>query len=326
MIEFFLHVAILLILFFIAIFLFQKIAIKKMSQNLLKALKAPVFAFIAVLFLSWGLKLLQSKWNFEIQSFTIATFRNCAFLGVFCWAYTRVKKVYLGSLLEKVSDRKSPIYKETIEVASNVFSALIYIATFFALLQISGINIVPFITFGGLGLAVFGIAGKDFMSNFFAGISLKLTNPFKEGEFVEIPDKKVSGVVQKMGFFTTRLIDDKCRPVLVPNILFSSTSLVNGSRHTHFVFSETFDVGKVSLREALSLEERIAQQLRAFPGIDLSKSFQISTLISAQKSIKIEVTAYFVRKKNQSFTSTKNTLMQSIFELIGLSCPDFPKI
>lgn len=319
MLEILLHSTTLLVLFFVAIFLFQKVAAKKMSEALLKALKAPVFAFIAVFFLSWGLKLLQSKWNFEIQSFTITTFRNCAFLGVFCWAYTRVKNFYLKAILEKVSDKRDFVYKETVEVASNVFSVLIYVATFFALLQISGVNIAPFITFGGLGLAVFGIAGKDFMSNFFAGVSLKITNPFKEGEFVEIPDKKVSGVVQKMGFFTTRLIDDKCRPILVPNVIFSSTSLINGSRQTHFVFSETFDVGNLSLPEALSLEEKISQLLRTFPGIDQSKNFQISTIISSQKSIKIEITVYFARKKNQSYMSAKNTLMQSIFKLISLN-------
>ena len=314
--DFFLRLAGLIVLFFAAIFLFQKIVAKKLPYKLYRAIKAPSFAFIAVVFLSWALTVLQSKWKFEISAFTIETFRNCAFLGLFCFAYIRIKKFYLESLIEKLSDKKNFLYRETIEVASNVFSALVYVATFFALLQISGVNVIPFVTFGGLGLAVFGIAGKDFMSNFFAGLSLKITNPFKEGEFVEIPDKKVSGIVQKIGFFSTRIVDEKCRVVLVPNVLFSSTSLINGSRSTHFVFSEIFDIGKVSLLEASSLEKKISECIQGFSGVDISKNFQILINVTAQKTIKIEVIVYFLKKKGLGFAVLRNALMNEIFEII----------
>ncbi|GAB4557741.1 MAG: small-conductance mechanosensitive channel MscS [Geothermobacteraceae bacterium] len=67
---------------------------------------------------------------------------------------------------------------------------------------------------GAAGLAV-GLAMKDSLGNFAAGVMLILFRPFKAGDYVEVAG--TAGTVEKVGIFTTILkTPDNCE-VIVPN-------------------------------------------------------------------------------------------------------------
>jgi small conductance mechanosensitive channel len=79
---------------------------------------------------------------------------------------------------------------------------------------------------GAAGLAV-GLALKDSLQNFAAGVMLVMFRPFKAGDFVEIAG--ISGVVEKITIFSTVVRTGDNKEVIVPNGAIYSGTIVNYS-------------------------------------------------------------------------------------------------
>jgi small conductance mechanosensitive channel len=80
--------------------------------------------------------------------------------------------------------------------------------------------------FGMAGLAV-GLALKDSLSNFSAGVMLILFKPFKNGDFVKAAG--ISGVVEKISIFSTQMKTGDNQEIIVPNSCIYGDVIVNVS-------------------------------------------------------------------------------------------------
>ncbi len=228
--ELYVKLSFLVVGCFCAMLFLQKILQKKASRQMYVAVRLPLIFSLFVFFLSWAFEILQDADFFTIPFSTIRVTRSCMILGTSLVFFTRLKKVYFARFAEFLLGHKIVLQAQSLDVLSNILSILVYLAGFFALLQIAGVDIAPFLTFGGLGIAAVGIAGKDMMANVFASFMLLITCPFRIGDSIELPDKKIAGKVQRIGWFTTILLNEKNHPIYVPNFLFSATSIINSSR------------------------------------------------------------------------------------------------
>jgi len=105
-----------------------------------------------------------------------------------------------------------------------VYYALLVAVSIAALGQL-GINTTSFLTVvGAAGLAI-GLALKDSLGNFSAGVLLILFRPFKVGDFVMAGG--VSGTVRQISIFNTELATPDNQQVLVPNSAIMSNVITN---------------------------------------------------------------------------------------------------
>lgn len=115
----------------------------------------------------------------------------------------------------------------------NVVATFIYF--FFLLsgvvfaLQIAGWEIMITHILAGAGIVgiVAGFAFKDIASNIFAGLLLKIQNPYKQGDWVEIDGKY--GVVLDVSWITTKIKTTPGQEVFVPNQIIYSGTFTNFS-------------------------------------------------------------------------------------------------
>jgi small conductance mechanosensitive channel len=77
---------------------------------------------------------------------------------------------------------------------------------------------------GAAGLAI-GLALKDSLGNFAAGVMLVMFRPFAKGDFVEIAG--VGGKVSEVRIFSTILITGDNRKVIIPNGQVASDTITN---------------------------------------------------------------------------------------------------
>ena len=117
------------------------------------------------------------------------------------------------------------------ETLSRFLSSLIYIVlmVFVVLTALStlGVNTTNFLAIlGAAGLAV-GLALKDSLSNFAAGVMLVFFRPFKTGDFIEAAG--ISGSVQSIKIFNTVLKTGDNRVITVPNSLIYADTITNYS-------------------------------------------------------------------------------------------------
>ncbi len=100
------------------------------------------------------------------------------------------------------------------------------------ILQIWGIQIAPIIAgFGLFGVAV-ALGAQDLFKNLLGGVSILVERRFKIGDWVAVPDV-VEGVVEHIGFRSTRVRRFDKVPAIVPNNMFSDHALINYSEMTH---------------------------------------------------------------------------------------------
>lgn len=97
----------------------------------------------------------------------------------------------------------------------------------FIALEIMGLGgfVLKFV--GSLGVAgvIAGVALKDLVSSMFSGALIGIDKAFAVGDYVSI--KEVSGVVESIGFLTTKIITDEGKKVYIPNQLIFSAPFVN---------------------------------------------------------------------------------------------------
>ena len=106
-------------------------------------------------------------------------------------------------------DQLLPIF-----VSSSKITILIF-GLFFCLSALQ-INITPFLASLGAFTFALGLAIKDSLGNFIAGIFLILDESFRVGDKIDIPDIGV-GYINEIGFRTTRILTFDNEIIVIPN-------------------------------------------------------------------------------------------------------------
>lgn len=97
-----------------------------------------------------------------------------------------------------------------------------------SILNFAGFRTTSFIALlGAAGLAV-GLALQGTLTNFAGGVLLLLFKPFKVGDLIEAQGKK--GIVTEIQIFTTHVITEDKKVIIIPNSLLSNGIIEN---HTY---------------------------------------------------------------------------------------------
>ena len=123
-------------------------------------------------------------------------------------------------------------------------------------------------------LAVLSIAGvavslsiQGILGNFFSGVTLLMSKPFKIGDFVTIGG--MSGTIVETGITHTKLHTVDNQVILVPNSSVTSNVITNVSaetkRRVDFVFSASYTAATEDVKAALTEAVDIPQVLKEEP-------------------------------------------------------------
>jgi len=110
---------------------------------------------------------------------------------------------------------RSKMDKMLVDFVESIISWSLLLVVIIAALSQLGIDTTSLIALlGAAGLAV-GLALKDSLSNFSAGVMLLIFRPFRIGDFVNVAG--VSGSVEKIHVFTTTILTGDNKENIVPN-------------------------------------------------------------------------------------------------------------
>ena len=147
-------------------------------------------------------------------------------------------------------------------IGNIVYFALLVVVVIAALDQL-GVNTSSVLAvFAAAGLAV-GLALKDSLSNFAAGVMLVFFKPFKAGDYIEAAG--TGGVVEKLRIFNTVMRTGDNREITIPNSQIYSGTIINFSARDTRRIDLTFGIGynddirlaKTLIEQAMADDERI---------------------------------------------------------------------
>ena len=162
--------------------------------------------------------------------------------------------------------KKANMDRALIGFLSSILNAVLLVVVVIAALEQLGVNTTSVLAvFAAAGLAV-GLALKDSLSNFSAGVMLIIFKPFKVGDFVEAAG--ISGVVEVIRIFNTQLRTGDNREIIVPNAQIYGGIITNFSareqRRIDLVigigYEDDIRTAKQILKEILQAEERVLKE------------------------------------------------------------------
>lgn len=170
----------------------------------------------------------------------------------------RIVAGLIGRIIKKVL-HKTKMDNMLVNFVMSIISALLLLFVIVASLDQLGVDTSSLIAIvGAAGLAI-GLSLQDSLKNFAAGVMLIVFRPFKEGDFVEAAG--VSGVVEEISIFSTKMRTADNKEVIVPNGPIYGDVIINYSaretRRVDMVFGISYDD---DIKKAKELLETILQE------------------------------------------------------------------
>ncbi len=141
-----------------------------------------------------------------------------------------------------------------INFLSNVVYAILLVAVILASLDTLGLPVTSLVAVvGAAGLAI-GLALKDSLGNFAAGVMLVMFRPFSKGDVVEVAG--VTGKVNEVRIFSTILTTADNKQIIIPNGQVAADTITNytanDQRRVDMVFGVGYDDDLKKAREVLT--------------------------------------------------------------------------
>ena len=200
----------------------------------------------------------------------------------------------ISNLLLNIVDKmlnKAGMDSMLVSFVHSILNALLLLFIIIAALDQLGVDTTSFIALiGAAGLAV-GLALQGSLQNFASGVLLIVFRPFKVGHFIEAAG--VSGVVEDIGIFSTRLKTGDNREIIVPNgAIYDGTITNNSARDTRridMVFGIGYDddirQAKQIMQDILAADERILEEPAPLVAVaelaDCSVNFNVRPWVKA---------------------------------------------
>ena len=241
-------------------------------------------------------------------------------VGILVFMFFLTTSSYLSKLSVRLFHKFFPKSKNSsIVTLIKVFKFLIVLSGAFIAFEIMGLGGFVLKFLGSLGVAgvVAGVALKDLVSSMFSGALVGIDKSFAPGDYVSI--KEVTGIVEKIGFLTTKIITDDGKKVFVPNQLIFSAPFTNySSSGQRKVFLNLEIAANQDLEKTTTL---ILDEIKSF---DFTDHIEESQVIILKQSFGIfYLQARFFMKsgknimqvKSDALIKLKNRLEQANIEL-----------
>lgn len=228
---------------------------KLWERGLVVALYRPLKLFLWVISLSFAFEVAYRHTPFFEESEILSKMRLLGSVSALVWFFVLYVKEIEEILIMPKPGNKHPRDETTVRAISQLLRVSVLVTSILISLQAIGIPVSGVVAFGGIGGIAVGFAAKDLLANFFGGLMVFLDRPFSLGDWIRSPDREIEGMVEHIGWRTTRIRTFDRRPLFVPNSLFSTISIENPSR-MHNRRIKTF-VG-VRYQDACRIEKIVA--------------------------------------------------------------------
>ena len=193
------------------------------------------------------------------------------------------------------------------------------------MLDVWGVQIAPIIA----GLGLFGVAlalgAQDVFKNIFAGIFILSENRFQKGDGIRVGNS-LHGIVDQIGFRSTKVRLFDTSPVFVPNADLSDAQLVNHQmmevRRIDWTVNLVYNTSIDQLKKICSDIEKFLLQNKDFPA-DLERDNFVKVQQLGESSIDLKVLCHTEAVGFLRLSEIKEDLIFNIIDSVKKNGSDF---
>jgi small-conductance mechanosensitive channel len=194
-----------------------------LDDKIVDLLHRPIF--YSIIFIGLSIAVKRAGFPDYIDFGLVGLFKT---ITILIWLVIMIRIFVLS--MEWASNRTSSrlLQNKTLPLFNNLGKILITIFGAYFIFLSWNININGWLASAGVLGVVLGLAAKDTVANFFAGIFLMADSPFKEGDYILL-DTGERGYVKYMGIRSTRIMTRDDIEITIPNSVIASSKIVNES-------------------------------------------------------------------------------------------------
>lgn len=282
---------------------------------LLKALHWPVQTGVWLYGLTYALE--ASPWQSDFLAIEAIGMHVRAVVGILCFLW--FAWYYLNLLEQRILANTYLVLqlydKAKLLSVMRLMRGLLIILIVLLLLPADA-SLSKILAFGGIGAVVIGLAAKDVLANFFGGLLIYADRPFTIGDVISSPDKDIEGTVEHIGWRLTTVRRANKQLLYIPNSVFSTLVVENGSQITHRHLAWQMALRYTDLPLVDTLCARITQLLLDHPAIDHQLLCFAKLQQLADSSLLIKIQAYTAHVDYADFITLQHQLLLKIAEQV----------
>ncbi len=236
----------------------------------ISALKTPISALIWFWPATMSLGLIVQNQISQVLGW-FSTLEMILIIAILIWILLR-----LVNNIEKHFLEQEKRDKTTVQATAKIARLIFIVLGLLSVMQTLGLSLSGLLTFGGVGGLIVGLAAKDLLSNFFGGMMIYFDRPFKIGDWVRSPDRKIEGTVEHIGWRMTVIRTFDKRPLYIPNSVFSNIIVENPSRMHNRRIYETIGLRYEDAHKVDQIIADIKTMLKKHPDIDTSQTLIVN--------------------------------------------------
>ena len=288
---------------------------KVWALSFVTALHVPLTYFVWFVAILCALDtLIFSLFNFHLSN--IHLLLSIGAVLTFGWFLMRWNTQVVQNMMEMSHKHKISLTPSKLDLFSKLATICVIFITLFLLMDVTGRNMQTLIAFGGIGGLALAFASQQVISNFFGGLMIYITQPFTIGEWINLPERKIEGHIEEIGWYLTRIRSFDKRPIYVPNSVFTQTIVITPSRMSHERFYHTIGLRYRDIKVVGSIIESIKLMLLQHAAIDHQLPVDVFFKSFGASALDIEISAYISIAAKGRFSAIKQDFLLKIAEIV----------
>ncbi|MBD3320196.1 MAG: mechanosensitive ion channel [Chitinivibrionales bacterium] len=203
---------------------------------------------------------------FELQEIILIAIRVAVVLNAL-WLCLRIVDIVGVYILFRLAKTSSHLDEHLVPIFQKAIKVFIIILGSVYIIQSLGYSVSGLIAGLGIGGLAVAMAAKDTLANFFGSIMILADRPFKKDDWIKVGDNE--GVVEEIGFRSTRIRTFPKTLISVPNSIIANEPIDNHSRmpkrRVKMTVGVTYDTTAEQMETAV---KGIEQLLKAHVGVN----------------------------------------------------------
>lgn len=324
----------MVLIIFIAINIIKNFILSTAKQKLLQthniwddavisALIQPSTALIVVLYICYTLKILAQVYPEQIiladANYYIKTI---GVIVIIAWFINRLISNLESNYFKNI-DKDTTLDTASSYLMGKVLRAVVFTIAAIIVLQSLGYSLTALLTLGGAGSLVVGFAAKDMLANFFGGLMVYLDKPFKVGDWIKTDSNHLEGIIEKIGWRSTRIRNFDKRPVYVPNSIWVNAPVENATRMINRRIKENIGVRYCDADKLPLIIADIEELLKEHTGVDHRQTMIVRFTEFGAYSLNFMLYVFTKATKLKDFLEIKQDIFFKVIDIVHKHGADF---
>ncbi len=199
---------------------------------------------------------------------------------------------------------------------NKILTIIVVVIAGFMLLESLQVPIGAFLTFGVINGVVLAWTAQNIISNYFGGLMILITHPFKVGDKIKSPKNKFEGFVTTIGWYMTELTTLERTPLYIPNSLLLNSVIENQSLFDRRLITTTVGLRHQDIQQIKNIINDIEIMLSRHENVDQDHSPLVHFVNIGTSSLDIDISFYTTWEMRSQFRTIKLDVLLKVGEII----------